>query len=190
MNKQYYTGLFALLFLLSGVSSVFSAEIPSYMKDNLSSPKSNICPIICNIMYPEGVVKGSDGAQNLEEAQQKLKRKLVAKLYAEGLTTRTNMQKKAEEDKKKALEGAISSPMKDKKEVLDSMQPYLISIVNHLSSIAALEASIAALEGTLAITNDPGKASVCFLEKRCHCADLINGLSVKDICPEMEDEHE
>ncbi len=190
MNRLFYIGLSALSVLMIGVSSVFASEIPAYMKDNLASPRDNICPIICNIMYPEGAIKGSDAAQNLKEAQEQLKRRLAAKLYAEGLTTRTNMQKKAQEAKKEALEGAVSSPMKDKKEVLDSMQPYLISIVNHLSSIAALEASIAALDGTIAITKDPGNSSVCFLEKRCGCANLIEGLSKEDICPEEEGGHE
>lgn len=184
MNKLYYKGLFILFALLNWGIPVYAAETPKYMAKNLDSPKRNICPIICNFMYPNGKVQGSGGAQALADQQNELKRRLVAKLYAEGLTTRTNMLKKALDDKKKALEESVTSPMKDKKEVLDSMQPYLIGIINHLSSIASLEASIAALDGTITITRDSGHAEADILN-RCNCEDIV-----KEQSSTTEDAHE
>jgi len=179
MNKLIQRGMLALLVLVLEAVSAQAGAIPAYMEKELKSPKRNICPVICNIMYPNGKVQSSGGAESLSDQQNMLKRKLVADLYAEGLTTRTNMLKKASEDKKKALEGAVSSPMKDKKEVLDDMQPYLISIINHLRSVAALEASIAALEGTIRLTRDSGHSETDVLE-RCDCEKEVGGQSTAE----------
>lgn len=151
--------IFILLVSCLPVSSVLAMDIPDYIKDidKMGAVRQNVDNII-NALSSEA--EGSQTAVTDAEYFNIIKRKLAADLYAEALTTRTNLLKNSSdavaEKAKGAVSGALSGGLKDEREVIASeTMPQYESIINRLNSIVALEAAAANLEGTIMITSMP-----------------------------------
>lgn len=133
-------------------------EVPAYV-DTTASVPANVSSIVKALTSNAG---GLQEAQDDADYYNTVKRKLAASLYAEALTTRTNLiadeKKAAAEKTAKAAGNALAgiSGSKDKKEIIaNDVQPQLVSIAKRLNSIMTLEAMTANLEGTLMITGLP-----------------------------------
>ena len=133
-------------------------EVPSYVDTKASVPV-NVRSIVKALTSNAG---GLQEAQDDADYYNTVKRKLAASLYAEALTTRTNLiadeKKAAAEKTAKAAGNALAgiSGSKDKKEIIaNDIQPQLVSIAKRLNSIMTLEAMTANLEGTMMITGLP-----------------------------------
>ena len=133
-------------------------EVPAYV-DTTASVPVNVRSIVKALTSNAG---GLQEAQDDADYYNTVKRKLAASLYAEALTTRTNLiadEKKAAAEKTaqaagNALAGITGS--EDKKEIIaNDIQPQQVSIAKRLNSIMTLEAMTANLEGTLLITGLP-----------------------------------
>ncbi len=179
----------ALFFSVVRIS--IAGEIPEFLSENLNNPRKNICPFLCNVMYVHVTSDGEDTEKDtgsnsqkaiaLAEKQAELKRSLALQVYADGLTTRTLQLKRESEEQEASLKNinmGFSFP-KDKKGILDDIQPHLVNIANSLSRIAALQAEIAAMDGVIRISRDPGKDESDILGI-CNCDELINASSGKN----------
>lgn len=144
--------LFFWFFLLSAalISPRFSSamEIPGYIDPQKDIP-ANVESIIQALTSE---AEGITGAIDDEEFNNIMLRKLSAALYAEALTTRTQLIKEAKEKSKKKITSAI----KDKKAVVsEEVQTYLRKIAERINAIVSLEAGIANLEGTTVFATMP-----------------------------------
>lgn len=148
----------AAVLLPKQASALDMLEVPAYI-DTTASVPANVRKIVDALTSK---AEGMQEAQDDADYYNTVKRKLAASLYAEALTTRTNMiadEKKAAAEKTakaagKALAGMGGS--QDKKEIIaNDVQPQLVSIAKRLNSVMTLEAMVANLEGTMLITDLP-----------------------------------
>lgn len=157
MSKQR-----SIIFLLTSilfmgtVPHANAVQIPDYIED-VEDIKGNVNVIIENLTSK---AVNSESAAEDGEFKNIILRQLAASLYAEALTTRTNILKaekaKASKEKVEGGLGKLTGGADNKKDMMaDEVQPQLRSIAERLTSIVSLEAGIANLEGTTIITRLP-----------------------------------
>lgn len=157
MNKKLY--ILSLMFAVSlcgWIKSAQAVEIPNYIK-KVEKVKDNVDLIIENLTSK---AQGSEQSQQDAEYFNGILREHAAALYAEALTTRTNIlkaeQEKAEKKAAAAVAGSLTGGSDNKKQILtDDILPQMQSIAERWNKIVSLEAGIASLEGNTIIIRLP-----------------------------------